>query len=233
MMKTYIIDCGHREVPFHVEASMYEGILTFVVTRTRNDGEVVEHEEVSTTTVVLSDLLSRSDASDFALYPIDMNGALPNNSTALSLAGKQSLPEYAVANRLIIVGGITVQAIKDPNTTSLFLCEYNGNTVKTNGDLEVQLEKLNTYSPLFQTLKITNIVKNGDLYEVLLSSSCVSPQTAYLETTVGVLLTPRVELVNGSGSAYLSVAGLPSGIVGKVKAGFKYFTGLTEMGLTL
>lgn len=232
-MKTYIIDCGRKEVPFHVEASMYEGVLTFVVTRPRGAGDDVEFEKVSSTTVILSDLLSRGDASDFALYPIDMHGALPNNSMALSLASKQSLPDYAVANNLVIVGGITVQAIKDLNTASLFLCEYNGNTVKTNGSLDVQLEKLNTYSSLFQTLKITNLVKNGDIYEVALSSSCLSPQTAYLETTVGVLLTPRVELVNGSGSAYLSTAGLPSGILGKVKAGFKYFTGLSEIGLTV
>lgn len=52
--------------------------------------------------------------------------------------------------------------------------------------------------------------------------------TVFIESTAGVVLTPRVELSGGVGQVIVSVAGLPSGIQGRIKAGFRYYPGKTE-----
>jgi hypothetical protein len=51
--------------------------------------------------------------------------------------------------------------------------------------------------------------------------------TVYAESTVGALLTPRVSIVNGSGSIKVFVAGI-EGQSGKVKIGFKFYNSVAE-----
>lgn len=55
--------------------------------------------------------------------------------------------------------------------------------------------------------------------------------TAYCEATIGALLTSRVNLVDGVGSIKVYVNGL-GGTAGKVKAGFKFFSGVAERSFT-
>ncbi len=58
------------------------------------------------------------------------------------------------------------------------------------------------------------------------------PAEVYLDLVGGVLLTQRVKTdVNGKGSAYLSLQGLPSGYESRLKAGFKFTTSLGELAL--
>ena len=56
--------------------------------------------------------------------------------------------------------------------------------------------------------------------------------TVYCESTIGALLTNRVELNNGLGTIKLNVNGL-DGLTGKVKVGFKFYTGVSEKYFTV
>lgn len=53
--------------------------------------------------------------------------------------------------------------------------------------------------------------------------------TVYVESTLGYLLTPRIDLIDGVGKILVSVSGLPEGCYGKIKAGFRYYPGKTEL----
>lgn len=55
----------------------------------------------------------------------------------------------------------------------------------------------------------------------------------YIESTIGSCLTARVKLVNGAGEAIVDLSNLPAGIAGKVKAGFKYYSGVTSKEFTV
>jgi len=54
----------------------------------------------------------------------------------------------------------------------------------------------------------------------------------FCESTVGALLTPRVQIVNGVGVAKVEVLSL-DGVSGKLKAGFKFYTGVAEKNFTV
>ena len=232
-MKTYLLDCGTSNTAFKLAAELTDGVLTVDVYRAHGHTDELTYEKVSTTTASISELLARNDSSDYAMYPIDMDGKALANLHSATSGSKLNMAGYAALNGIMVVGGIAVHAKSDPDTVSLFLCEYNGNTVTTTGDLQVQPERVTAYGPLFQSVSIMTSTRNGDVLEVQVQSSCFSPQTVYLETTAGVMLTPRVELNGGYGIGYLSLAGLPAGYSGKVKAGFKYFSGLAETAFTV
>lgn len=214
-------------------ADFSDGVLTIDVYRAYGHTDELSYERASTTTVVINDLLARNDSSDYAMYPIDMNGKPLANIHSATHGSKLNMAGYAELNGILVVGGIAVQSKSDPSSVSLFLCEYNGNTVTTSGDLEVQPERITKYGPLFQSVSITSAVRDGDMLQIGVQSTCLSPQTVYLETSAGVPLTPRVELVDGVGTGYISLAALPVGYAGKVKIGFKYFSGMAEVSFTV
>lgn len=94
-------------------------------------------------------------------------------------------------------------------------------------------------SALMPSLKIDSVVRDGDLVKATVAltdskGTVVNKNaTAYIESTVGSVLTPRVSISNGVGQARIFVGGLEAGTVGKLKAGFKHYTGKEEVLITV
>lgn len=224
-MKVYVLDSGQSQNPPRIHVDCSGHVVTFTVTTANT-------EIPNTVTIDLEALLARNDISDFALYPIGMAAIPLTNVYALTSNSKLDLAGAAQSLGSAVVAGVVVQAKSDIQTVSIFVAEYNKNSVTVSGEA-VLGDRLVSYQPLFQKLTVAIGERSGDLVTFAVNSTCLSPQTVYCETSAGVLLTPRVDVIDGQGIGYLSLAGLPSGYGGKVKAGFKYFSGLAEAQFTV
>lgn len=88
---------------------------------------------------------------------------------------------------------------------------------------------------LMPTIQFSNLTIQDGLLVVtvevkdMVENKPSKPVTVYIESTLGSVLTQRVEVIDGTGTAIVSIAGLPNGIDGKIKAGFRYYPGKCEI----
>ena len=88
--------------------------------------------------------------------------------------------------------------------------------------------KLIIGEPVFQDTVLTFSINLLDAEGAPLNKDAV----VFCEATIGALLTSRVQIVNGVGVAKVEVPAL-TGVSGKLKAGFKFYTGVTEKNFTV
>jgi hypothetical protein len=94
------------------------------------------------------------------------------------------------------------------------------------------------YSVAFPKLSIGEPVTQGSVmsFPVNLLDAEGAPlnkdAAVFCEATIGALLTPRVQILDGVGVAKVEVLSL-DGVSGKLKAGFKFYTGVAEKNFTV
>lgn len=85
---------------------------------------------------------------------------------------------------------------------------------------------------------LTNLGRQGDVISIGVEfvdkagGRIDAAQTVYLSSTAGVLSHARVALVDGYSTVSLDVSSLSQGMSLKVKAGYKWFSGVSEMEIT-
>lgn len=98
------------------------------------------------------------------------------------------------------------------------------------GSTPVEQPVASTVAQVMPTLSMpTNATVTHDQFvSIPVSSNSNATLTVHMETTSGYITHQRIQVVNGSGSIKVGALGLDVGEKFKVKAGFRYFPGVTE-----
>lgn len=234
-MNVYKLIGSSSSSPPRIKISLDGDTLTFITDRYTpdpNTGEAI-YEEAGQTTVSVGALLARPDCADYSVYVVDLNAAPLTNMLAVTLPAKMSIQTYAKMYGLAVCAGICVPSKADPSSVFVYIPSYCAQTTEVVGDLALSDSSCTSVFELMPTLVLSHLATTDSIFNVRVECSQAINATVYLETSVGVLLTPRIELVDGVGLGYVSLAGLPAGQTGKIKAGFKYFSGLAETSFTV
>lgn len=177
-------------------------------------------------TIDLQDLVGRPDFSDYCVFSVSLDNVLIN-LFAHTLASRQSIKDYFVS-----INKSSILHIVFPSASNLDLAYLVVNcgaedTVAFNGFEDGGV--IQSVKEFLPTLFISEQSRANGVIEFQIQSSINENATLYVTSTAGVLLNPQVNLVAGIGKAYVSTAGLPSAISGKLKAGFKYYSNIASI----
>jgi hypothetical protein len=157
---------------------------------------------------------------------------------AITSITKETLAEYTKLNGNVIACLFVRLANDSLADCSLSIVISEDSTLDTGGETVTPAESnASIYAKAFPNLEIGEPVVEGDIFTFPLTllnadgQPLVANATAYCEVTSGVLLTNRVEIVNGTGNIKVNVSGL-GGTSTKVKAGFKFYSGIDEKHFT-
>lgn len=175
---------------------------------------------------------------------IAVHGTAPNKPLvagqdvfAKTVSGRTKMHEYASASGKVLAH-VHMPFPDDASEFALTIPESIGGTLIIGSGIELQAAEFQSFeqaaASLQPSLALGPHTRSGDLVTVpvtLLRGDGTPSQrsaTVFIEPTCGVAITSRVELVNGTGQAVVSLAGVPAGTLGRIKAGFRYYPGKAE-----
>jgi|GEM_PF-3332299 len=151
--------------------------------------------------------------------------------------GRVSMLDYTRSTRLVHAHIFTPFADSELNECAIVVPEAVGGELIVEG-FDLQAREFSSFEDavenLLPSLAISNPVQKDGLItsNVILTDQTGKQQrrdaTVFVESTLGNVLTPRVNLKNGAGEVIVTVSGLPRGLSGRIKVGFRYYPGKAE-----
>jgi len=206
---------------------------------------------ISTSTDLL-DLHTRLDVADNTVYIFYIANEQfvdpPVNIFAQTLPTRAQPGTIAEKEGYATIFGIGIPSVASTSTDYMFAVVSTGSQLTLTGDIELSQNSMTSYQQGMHRLILgaPSYNTSTQLLSIPLSAGTSTngggtlgtgaglvgqdpidntvPLTVYVSTTVGNLLQNKVPLVNGTATIYISLAGYPSGMTGKVKTAFKYWT---------
>lgn len=183
-------------------------------------------QEESVFSFNVSEILLRADAADHTVFVLTNKGNVINLYAETLPSRKTPANFFSSAEESAVVA-ILVPSLSNSQSVSAVVVAAPDDELEISGDFAID-GTISTYLDLMPKLNVGAPQVNGS--EISFGITCNTEQSVkvFVESTAGVVLTPQLQLVNGVGTAIVSVAGLPVNTVGKLKAGFKFYTSVAQ-----
>ena len=234
--------------PYHLDLTKSGNTVTVVFTctgsisniDTTSTNEITTGTNVLTTSTNLLDLHTRTDSADhnnYILYIKDGKFVDPMvNIFALTYTTRETPGDLAAREGYMTLLGIGTPSNADPSTDYIFAVLNTSSTLTLNGDIELVDAPMTWYNQGMHRVVLGPPVYNSSTqimsFAVTIPDTDSTgspidntvPLTLEVSSTVGNVLQSEVPIVNGSGTIYISLLNYPSGLAGKLKTGFKFWT---------
>lgn len=246
-MKLFQIKSNNFLGSVHTHASLVDGVFSVMELYPIHDGMSVPSDALTVdgvtysvegrSSVPLSYAQSCDAHTVLALHKHSSTGGVVNLYSQ-TVNGRMTMQEYSRATHPVVAHVFVPFSGGGDDIVATVPVAVNGK-LTVSGDIQVQEHVFDVFESaaamFMPSIELSGVAINGDILTANVSLLDASGQQAqkdaviFLETTAGSLLTPRINCVSGSGTAILSLSGLPPGTQGRVKAGFRYFPGKTEI----
>lgn len=192
-----------------------------------SDTERVEPHECK---INIDDLYLREDIADCTVYALT-NKQNVFNVYAETLPTRKSSHAFFNEKNESMTLAVVIPSIEDKQSASILIFCGSGDEVLVTGDLQNEGES-SGFKSLLPSLEISNQQISNNILSFDISSTSLPDHDVYIDTSIGAAITSKTRIKNGFGRGYISLSGLPSGLTGKIKLSFKFYSSVCTTEFT-